>query len=173
LPGPSYEGQKAEALQAMQLLLQANPQIFTLIADLYAENLPVPNVVQLVNRLRTLVPPEIIEAGKTGQPIPPKPNSPPPELMLKMKDLANKEKEIQNKQIELQLRAKKDGMDISVKMAELENQKLEIAAQLQEVLMRYKAETHRTETDRQIANAQDIVELLTRPNHLNQPVKMH
>lgn len=169
MPGPSYEGQKAEALQAMGLLLQANPQIFTLIADLYAQNLPVPNVVELVNRLRTMVPPEIIEAGKSGKPLQQKNQPPPPEIMIKLKELAIKEKELQMKQQELQQKAQRDGIDLQLEIQKAENERLAIAAEVQDQILRYQAETHRTETDAQIAHAQNIVEILTRPNHLNQP----
>src|SRR5258708_3575805 len=74
-PGPSYEGQKEEGLFALQSVLQADKggQVFPMIADLYAENLPLDNTLEIRNRLRTIVPQEIIEAGKTGKPLPPKP----------------------------------------------------------------------------------------------------
>src|ERR1700690_3459019 len=82
VPGPSWEGQKKESLESMQMILQANPELFNMIADLYVENLPLNNSTELRNRLRTIVPPEIIEAGKTGQPIPPKPPQPDPMMMI-------------------------------------------------------------------------------------------
>lgn len=164
IPGPSYEGQKSEGLQSLQLLLQANPELFNIIADLYAKYLPLPDNTELVNRVRTMVPPEIIEAGKTGKPIPPKPPQPDPMLILKMQEL-------QLKQAQLQQKSQKDGLDYQVELQQIENQKLEIAGQVQEQILRYQAEMQRTETDHQIAHAQNIVELLTRPNHLNQPQK--
>src|SRR5690606_364223 len=40
MPGPSHEGQKEQALQSLNMVLQANPQLLELFADLYAENLP-------------------------------------------------------------------------------------------------------------------------------------
>jgi len=164
LPGASYEGQKAEGLQALQLILQANPELFTLIADLYAKNLPLADSTELVNRLRTIVPPEIIEAGKTGKPVPPKPQAPDPAIMVKLQELEYKKQALQQK-------AQKDGLDYQAELQQIENQKLEIAGQVQEQILRYQAETHRADTDAQIAHAQNIVELLTRPNHVNQPVK--
>jgi hypothetical protein len=169
LPGASYEGQKAEGLEALQMILQAAPDLFTLIADLYAKNLPIADVVELTNRLRTIVPPEIIEAGKTGQPVQQKPQAPPPDFVLKMKELALKEKELQAKVMKMQQEMKIDDMDMQLRVQEMQVKREEAASNLQEHIMGYMAETHRTETDAQIANAQNIVELLTRPNHLNQP----
>jgi hypothetical protein len=171
MPGPSYEGQKAESLQAMQLLLNAHPEIFTLIADLYAQNLPVPNVIELVNRLRTIVPPEVMQAGKTGKPVQ-QDKGPPPELMLKLKELALKEKDMQLKEATLRHTMQKDDVEAQLKVQEIVERRMEVAAQIQEQILRYQAETHRTNTDEQISHAQNIVEILTRPNHLNQQSKV-
>jgi hypothetical protein len=60
----SFEAQKQQALESLQLILQANPQVFMAIADLYAENLPLANTAEITNRLRTMVPPQLIAAGK-------------------------------------------------------------------------------------------------------------
>ena len=116
-PGPSYEGQKEEALESMQSVLQADRtgQVFPMIADLYVENLPLENNLELRNRLRTMVAPEIIEAGKTGKPLPPK-QPQPSETEIKM----------QMKQAELQSKEKQAQMDFQAKMAKLEIDKADI-----------------------------------------------
>lgn len=54
--GPSFEGQKAEALESLRDVLRASPETFNLIADLYAENLPLMNSLEIKNRLKTIVP---------------------------------------------------------------------------------------------------------------------
>jgi len=176
-PGPSYEGQKEEGLRALQLVLQADKQgqIFPLIADLYAENLPLDNNLELRNRLRTLVPQEIIEAGKTGKPLPPKQPEPSPDMImvqLKQQELQHKmqqaqqeaqqkAKELEVKQQELQRKAIETHQDMSVQWAKLEAEKEEAAAQLQESLLRYQAEMQRVSADMQINHSQNLIKMLT------------
>lgn len=172
LPGASFEGQKQENLQSIQTVLQSDPSLFRLLADLYVDNLPMANNIEMRNRLRTIVPPEIIEAGKTGQPIPEKPQQPPPEILLKMQELQLKHqemtakiqmkmKEIELKEKELQLKGISTGHDITVEMQKLEAQKLEQAAKLQEQEMRYQAEMHRTNSDMFMAHTDNLVKILT------------
>lgn len=172
LPGPSFEGQKQENLLSIQEVLKTDPGLFRLVADLYVDNLPMANNIEMRNRLRTIVPPEIIEAGKTGKPIPPQPQQPPPEVMMKMQELQLKHqqvmsqiqlkmKEIEIKERELQLKGMQTGQDIQIEMQRLETERLEAAAQLQEQELRYQAETHRTNSDLQINHANNLVRILT------------
>ncbi len=168
LPGASFEGQKTEALQSMQMVLNANPETFNLIADLYVENLPLPNSLELRNRLRTIVPPEIIQAGKTGQPIPKKDPQPSPEqqaaIMMaqaKLQDIEIKKAEAQRKMTELQMKDQQHKQDLQLKVEELDKERIMAAAQLQEQLMRYAAETQRTSADAQMNHADNIVKILT------------
>lgn len=172
LPGASFEGQKQENLQSIQTVLQADPQLFRLLADLYVDNLPMANNIEMRNRLRTIVPPDIIQAGKTGQPIPEKPQQPPMEVMLKMQELQLKDqeikaniqlkmKEIEIKERELQLKGIQTGQDITIALQMLEAEKLEAAAKLKEQEMRFQAELHRTNSDVAMTHADNIVRLLT------------
>lgn len=172
LPGASFEGQKQENLESIQSVLQANPQLFTLVADLYVDSLPMANNIEMRNRLRTIVPPEIIEAGKTGKPVPQKPQQPPPELMLKLQELQMKKqqfqmqsqlkmKEIEIKDRELQLKGIQTGQSMDVERERLQTERLEAAAQLQEQEMRYQAEMQRVSADMQISHSDNIIKLLT------------
>jgi len=116
--GASFEGQKMEALQSLQQIITAQPQLFPMVADLYAENLPLTNTRELVNRLRTIVPPDVIKAGKGEKPEP-KPQQPDPAMMMQMQqmqmhmkelelkeqELANKREQIEAQKQELQLKA--------------------------------------------------------------------
>ncbi len=183
VPGASYEGQKQEVLTSIQTVLQADPQLFRLVADLYAENLPLPNTIELRNRLRTIVPPEIIEAGKTGEPIPPKKPQPSPEEMAMQQEMQLKHmeimqngqlkmKEIELKQKDLQLKAAQTEQDISMAWKKLETERLEAAAGLQEQELRYQAEAQRTGADLQIAHADNLVRILThQPKENKEPKK--
>lgn len=165
-PGPSYEGQKEIALQSLQDVLKADPSSFNLIADLYAENLPLPNTIEIKNRLKTRVPPQIIEAGKTGQM--PQQQGPSPEdkaieiqeqqaeatrqyqqaqIQIKLKELAIKEKQLQ--------------ADIEIEQMKLEIAQMELAGGVEEQRMRYLAETERTASDNAISHADNMVKILT------------
>ncbi len=172
LPGASFEGQKQENLESIQTVLQADPTLFRLVADLYVDNLPMANNIEMRNRLRTVVPPDIIEAGKTGKPIPQKPQQPPPEVMLKMQELQLKQQQMQMqmqvkmqeialKQKDLEIKAAQTGQDNSMAWQQLETERLEAASKLQEQELRYQAEMHRTNADMQISHADNLVKLLT------------
>jgi hypothetical protein len=175
-PGPSFEGQKTEYLEAIKLVLSANPQLFEMVGDLFAENLPLANNLQLRNRLRTIVPPEIIEAGKTGKPVQKQgPDKPKPEemiaqlkqmeLQLKQQQLQmeaqNKQQEIALKQAQLQMEMRETDATIQAEYQRLETEKLETAAALQEQILRYEAEMNKTSSDLNIAHANNMVKILT------------
>jgi len=187
--GPSYEGQKQEALLSLQSVLQADKggQVFPMIADLYAENLPLDNNMELRNRLRTLVPQEIIQAGKTGQPLPPKPPQPSPDaMMLQLKqqefqmkaqqaqqDAQIKLQDLELKKQELQRKALETHQDMSLAFEKLEADKEKAAAELQETILRYQAEGQRIGADLQIAHAQNLIKLLTHnPKQHSKPTEM-
>jgi hypothetical protein len=175
-PGPSYEGQKEQALQSLQSVLQADKsgQVFPLIADLYADNLPLDNTLEIRNRLRTIVPPEIIEAGKTGQPVQQKQKPPAPEeIMAKLKEMELQQKmqqaqheyeknmrELTIKEAELKRKTIETQQDVSVAWAEMEAKKEEAAAKLQETILRYQAETGRAQADERMAQSDNLVKLL-------------
>ena len=168
LPGPNSEGQRQEALESLQIVLQANPQLFNMIADLYAENLPLKNNINLRNRLRTLVPPEIIQAGKTGKTPPQQDQGPTPEEQAMQAQMQLKQQELQLKMQDLQLKQQKLAADTEMdkitmlqKWQELENERLEAAAKLEETQLRYQAETHRTNADVNIEHAKNLTNILT------------
>lgn len=159
-PGPSYQGQKQQALESLQQVLQANPQTFTLVADLYAENLPLANNIELKNRLKTMVPPEIIEAGKTGRP-PQQNKQPNPEEQAIQMEEQFKKKELELKEQELEIKKQKIMIDAQLAIQKLETEKMEEAGRIEEQKMRYLAETQRTEADQSIAHANNMMKILT------------
>lgn len=173
LPGPSYEGQKMEGLEALQLVLKNDPSLFKLVADMYAENLPLANSIEIRNRLKTIVPPEIIEAGKTGKPIQ-QSNKPSPEEMQMqmaqqqmMMQAKQKEAELIIKEKELMRKTQEMNQKAMQEMQRLETERLEAAAQLQEQEMRYQAEMQKTSADLNIAHANNLIKLLT--HHPKEP----
>lgn len=174
LPGPSYEGQKMEGLEALQMVLKNDPSLFKLVADMYAENLPLANSLEIRNRLKTIVPPEIIEAGKTGKPIQQQNKPSPEEVQMQMAQqqmmmqAKQKEAEIMLKEKELMRKTQEMNMKMANEMQKLETERLEAAAQLQEQEMRYSAEMQKTSADLNIAHANNLIKLLTHhPKHLD------
>jgi hypothetical protein len=181
-PGLSYEGQKEEALESLQSVLMADKSgsIFPMIADLYAENLPLDNNIEIRNRLRTMVAPEIIEAGKTGKPLPPKPPQPNPEMImmeLKKQELQQKAQEAQQeamrkmqeleiKKSEIQRKAIESHQDMTLAWERLEAEKEEAAAELQSAMLRYQAEGERINADIQINQSHNLIRLLTHKSQM-------
>ena len=96
--GPSFAVQKEMAIEFLQETLQAFPQAFPLIADLWAKNLDVQFMPQIAERLKTLVPPQVI-AKESGEPPPPPPPPSPQEQMMQA--------ELQNKTADVQLKGQK------------------------------------------------------------------
>lgn len=165
-PGPSYEGQKELALQSLREVLQADPTSFNLIADLYAENLPLSNTLEIKNRLKTRVPPQIIEAGKTGQM--PQQQGPTPEQQAvqiqqqaAQADMQFKQQQIMLKQQELALKEKEVQAEIEIERMKLEIAQLELSGNVEEQRIRYLAESDRTASDNAIAHADNLVKILT------------
>jgi hypothetical protein len=78
--GPSFAVQKDIALEFFQQTIQANPQTFPLIADLWAKNLDVQYMPQIAQRFKSLVPPQII-AEEEGKQLPPQPPSAQEQMM--------------------------------------------------------------------------------------------
>lgn len=172
--GASYEGQKAQALESLNMVLQANPQLLNLFADLYAENLPLVNTIEIKNRLKTIVPPAIIEAGKTGR----MPNEngqeqPSPEeqqLQLQQQqiqaDVQYKQEQIAIKKQELMLKQQQTQAELEIEHMKLEIAQMELAGEVEESKMRYMAETQRTNSDQAIAHADNLVKILTHKQSL-------
>ena len=121
--GPSFAVQKDVALEFFAQTIAQNPQVFPLIADLWASQLDLQQMPLIKERLKNLVPPQII-AKEEGKPPPPQqPN--PQEMMMKM--------EMQEKMGKLQNDAK--DIDLKQQKLELDKAKLMIDAE------KFKAET--------------------------------
>lgn len=120
--GPSFAVQKDIALEFFQQTLQANPQTFPLIADLWAKNLDVQYMPQIAERFKTLVPPQII-AKEEGKQLPPQPPSPQEQMaqqqmmqqqqMMKMNEqkMHIEEQQLMERAEELKIRREKHMLD--------------------------------------------------------------
>lgn len=179
--GQSREGQQTEDRESMDLVLSKNPEMFSLIADLYVESLPMSNNIEMRNRLRTVVPPEIIEAGKTGKPLPPKPPQQDPMVQLKqmeiqqkmqdsMMDHQAKAHELQLKEQQMMMDAHQSGVDFTKELQKLKIQQQEMQAEAAEQQLRFKAEMFNIAHDAHMNHSQNVVKILThQPNHFKAP----
>lgn len=167
--GPSYEGQKAEALQSLREVLQVDPESFKLIADLYADNLPLANNIEIKNRLKTMVSPQIIEAGKTGkmpqengqeQPTPEQQQAQMQQQQMQLEQ-QYKQQLLEIKKQELALKAQQMKIDLEIEHQKLQSEEIAVMGEIEESKMRYMAETQRTESDASIAHANNLVKILT------------
>lgn len=141
--------------------MQADPAAFNLIADLYADNLPLANTIEIKNRLKTLVSPQVIEAGKTGQ-MPDQSNQPPsPEQQAAQADAQFKQAQIEIKKQELQIKQQEFLAEIEIEKMKLQIAEMELAGGIEEQRMRYLAESDRTQSDNAIAHADNFVKLMT------------
>lgn len=109
--GPSFAVQKDIALEFFQQTIANQPQVFNLIADLWASQLDIQQVEQVKERLKTLVPPQIL-AQEQGKQLPPQPPTPQEQMMqlemqTKMGELQAKMQKIQQDQEKLELEKQK------------------------------------------------------------------
>lgn len=141
----SYDAQQAQAMDVLIRLATINPAISNLIPDLLAEVSGLQNTQQLVERLKTLVPPQII-AKEENLPPPPPPPPPPPDPMVALQGQS------------LQLQAKKNADDAQAKNRQLaiNEQKVMLDAQKtgvqnQVTIAKAAAEVHKANVDKDIA----------------------
>jgi hypothetical protein len=122
--GPSFAVQKEIALEFLQTTLQAQPQAFPLIADLWAKNLDVQFMPQMAERFKTMVPPDIL-AKEEGKEPPPK--QPDPQMMMMQAEMQSKQADIQAKMKEIELKAQK--LELEREQMQLDQAEIFIKAQ--------------------------------------------
>lgn len=147
-PGPSFAVQRQQALGVLIDLAKINPEVFPLIADLIAKNIDIDNSPQLVERIKNIVPPEILakEEGK-----PPPPQQPNPQMMAAMQEMQIKQEEINIKKQELQL--KQQEKQIEAARMQLELEKLESQRQLTGMKAGAELEKAKMDYDSSITNS--------------------
>lgn len=122
--GPSFSVQKDIALEFLQQTLQAFPQAFPLVADLWAKNLDVQFMPQIAERFKSIVPPNILakEEGKAAPP--PQPN---PQQMMAQQQMQLQQAKIQEAQASIQLKAQE--LKLKQQQHELDKAELMLKAQ--------------------------------------------
>ncbi len=166
--GPSFAVQKEVAIEFLQETLQAYPQAFPLIADLWVKNLDVQFQPQMEERFKTLVPPQIL-AKEEGKPAPPP--QPDPQQMMMQAQQQQMQAEIQVKMGELKIKEEKlqiekeknqlDQLELLLK-AQKDQQDAEVSVFAHQADLRRAEVTHgQTSKKHEMDFSRDIAKLLT------------
>jgi Phage P22-like portal protein len=99
--GPSFAVQQEVALEFLQQTLQAYPQAFPLIADLWVENLDVQFMPMMKERFKNLVPPDIL-AKEEGKPAMPKKPDPQQMMMMQQMQMAQQEMKMKEQKMKIE-----------------------------------------------------------------------
>lgn len=91
--GASYTTARVEAREQMATAMQANPNLWSVIGDLYFKNSDYPGAEEISERLRRAIPPELLEERDEDQP----PQPDPQQEMLMRLEMASKEAEVADK----------------------------------------------------------------------------
>lgn len=130
--GPSFAVQKDIALEFFQQTIANNPQVFNLIADLWAGNLDIQQMEQVKDRLKNLVPPDIL-AKEEGKPAPPK--QPDPQQMMLQQQMQMNQQKMQIEEQQLMERAK----ELQIREEKHQLEKVELAMKARELQERLHA----------------------------------
>lgn len=171
--GPSYEGQKQEAIDSFNMLIQAQPALLNYIADLYAENLPLANTLEIKNRLKTIVPQQVIQAGKTGEMPPPQQQQPDPQTILAQQEMKLKQGQLQLKAQEIQQKAQANESQYQIEIQKLQKEYAELDAEMHDMQLRFQAENNKTAANIAMGHSDNLARILTHnPGLHNAPKSM-
>jgi len=128
--GAAYTTRRQEAVVSMLQLVEANPQMAPMIADVLVENMDWPGAPQLAERLKKMLPPQLQEEQKGGQKPPtPQEAQAQQQMQAMQQELQKMQQIIQTDQVksqaslqeaqikadvELKLQAMKDATSIAV-----------------------------------------------------------
>jgi len=103
--GPSYSTKRIEAAESMMQFIQAFPAAAPLAGDLIAKAMDWPGADEIAERLKSTIPPEILNEEKT------------PEEMQAMQEQMAQQQQLQQEQLDRERQS--FDMDMKVKMAEI------------------------------------------------------
>ncbi len=143
--GANYAAQKEEALQILLQFAQAGgPQMLPLIGDIIAKNVDIEDNIELVNRLKTLVPPDVL-AKADGKPMPPQQPNPAQQAQQMQQQLEQAKLQIEAAKVQgMQEKAKADRELNQVKMnqamIDMQSSKIRAYSEMQKAGLDYKAQ---------------------------------
>lgn len=124
--GPSYPTKRQEGVEAMTTIMQANPQIFPIIGDIFCRNLDAPGFDEIADRLKIMLPDPIKQAENKQSQIPPQIQQ---QFVAMQQQMQQMGQALQQAQIEVQkLQAEKmsKSADIEIKQIELQMKQMEL-----------------------------------------------
>ncbi len=140
--GANYAAQKEEALQILLQFAQAGgPQILPLIGDIIAKNVDIEDNIELVNRLKTLVPPDVLAKADGKPPPPPAPPPPPsPQQQLEQAKVQLGAAKLQGEQQKIQAQRELNQVKMTQAMTEAQSSKIRAYGEMQKAGLDYKAQ---------------------------------
>jgi hypothetical protein len=124
LPAPPLEEQKQETVQSIERIIAADPSIGINLLDLYISNLDMNDKQEAINRVKALLPEEIIRAGETGErPPPPEPKEDPAELIARA---ANVEAEAKLQDAQTKAKAQEIKAETEILALQQEQERIEM-----------------------------------------------
>lgn len=128
--GPAYSTQRMEAAEAMIQFAQAVPAAAAVMADLIAQNMDWPGSDVITERLKKIMPPEVLtteEREKLAEDMPEQPE-PTPEQQIQMKELEVRGKEVEAEAAKVQTDAEvvKVKAQSDVAIAEMKTQEAQL-----------------------------------------------
>lgn len=141
--GPSYNTLRMEAAESMMQMIQAHPDLMSVIGDVFVKNMDWPGAEEISERLKIMLPPQIQEAEQAK-----KQGGMPPEMqaMIQGFEQAMQEKDMQIQQIIEETQKGQEelaALKVQSKSKETENAIKEREASIKE----YEAETERMKVE--------------------------
>lgn len=139
--GANYAVQKEEALQALLQVIQVIPGSGERIADLLGESIDIEKNVELVKRLKTLVPPQVL-AQAEGRPAPPPQPDPQQQMeqQLAQAKLQIEAAKVQGEQEKVQAQRELNKVKMTQALTEEQSSKIRMYGELQKAGLNYKAQ---------------------------------
>lgn len=134
--GPAYSTQRQEAAESMVQFAQAVPAAAGVLGDLIAQNMDWPGADVIAERLKKIVPPNILtpEEREKLQEDMPEQQEPTPEQQIQMKELEVRSQEAEAKSVTAQANNEKSAATIAKAQADLVQAQLETAEAQQQLL---------------------------------------
>ena len=118
--GPNYASRRAEAVQQLTALMQAMPQIGTIGGDLVVKNMDFDGSEELAERLRAVLPPEVVQAT-SGEDAPPPQPDPMAEAQaqgaLRMMEAQSAEAEAKAQEAQAKAASAHQGIEVDARQA--------------------------------------------------------
>lgn len=153
--GPSFGTKRMEAVEAMTTLLQGNPQLWQAIGDLYLRNQDWPGALEMSERLKKMVPPELRGDEEN--------NDPQAQMAQMQGAMQQAQQAIQQREAALQQASEMlEGMQ--KELQQLKEQQAQAQDKTQAEMLRAETERYKADADVRIAELEAQTEVLKAQN---------